>query len=139
MTTVHEECTIDEQRSVVRFFLYVQNDAMQRIFITKRFLFTAGSVCRVNPFIIGSRNSLKDVRKFVDDAPVQVRKWLRQQSKDFCAAGFDALVKRRDRCMDVRGEYVEKYFFFRFEYHMFYVLCSFVAYLLILTRSVRPI
>jgi hypothetical protein len=36
------------------------------------------------------------------------RKWLRQQSKDFCAAGFDALVKRWDRCINVGGGYVEK-------------------------------
>jgi hypothetical protein len=36
------------------------------------------------------------------------RKWLRQQSKDFCAAGFDTLVKRWDKCINVGGEYVEK-------------------------------
>jgi hypothetical protein len=40
--------------------------------------------------------------------PDEVRKWLRQQSKDFCAAGFDALVKRWDKCIDVGGGYVEK-------------------------------
>jgi hypothetical protein len=27
------------------------------------------------------------------------RKWLRQQLKDFYAAGFEALVKRRDKCI----------------------------------------
>jgi histone-lysine N-methyltransferase SETMAR len=34
--------------------------------------------------------------RFTDDAEVEmeVRKWLRQQSKDFYVAGFDALVKR---------------------------------------------
>jgi hypothetical protein len=31
----------------------------------------------------------------------------RQQSKDFCAAGFDALLKRWDKCINV-----EKYIFF---------------------------
>jgi hypothetical protein len=35
-----------------------------------------------------------------DDAR-QGRKWLRLQSKDFYAAGFDALVKRWDKCIDV--------------------------------------
>jgi histone-lysine N-methyltransferase SETMAR len=32
---------------------------------------------------------------FVDDKGVEIemQKWLRQQSKDFCAVGFDALVK----------------------------------------------
>jgi hypothetical protein len=36
----------------------------------------------------------------VDDEEVEteVRKWLRQQSKDLCAVGFDALVKRWDKC-----------------------------------------
>jgi hypothetical protein len=33
------------------------------------------------------------------------RKWLRQQSKDFYVyvAGFDALVKRWDKCINVGG------------------------------------
>jgi hypothetical protein len=35
-------------------------------------------------------------KRFADDKEVEteVRKWLRQQSKDFYAAGFDAPVKR---------------------------------------------
>jgi hypothetical protein len=40
--------------------------------------------------------------------PDQVRKWLRQQSKDFYVAGFDAQVKRLDKCISVGGGYVEK-------------------------------
>jgi hypothetical protein len=32
-----------------------------------------------------------------------VWKWLRQDSKAFYAAGFDALVKRLDKCIDVGG------------------------------------
>jgi hypothetical protein len=40
--------------------------------------------------------------------PGQVQKWLRQKSKDFYAAGFDALVKRRDKCTSVGEGYVEK-------------------------------
>jgi hypothetical protein len=89
-----------------------------------------GSVCRVKRFANGSRNSLKDVRKS-QMLPGQIRKWLRQQSKDFCAAGFDALVKRWDKCISVAGEYVEKYMFSSgFEYHMFHVLFPFMAYLL---------
>jgi hypothetical protein len=53
------------------------------------------------------RNTLKDVRKS-QMMPDQVRKWLRQQSKDFCAAVFDPLVKRRDKCINGGGGYVEK-------------------------------
>jgi hypothetical protein len=41
--------------------------------------------------------------------PDQVQKLLRQQSKDFCAADFDALVKQWDKCITVGGGYVEKY------------------------------
>jgi hypothetical protein len=37
-----------------------------------------------------------------------MRKWLRQQSKDFYAGDFHALVKRLDHYIDVGGEYVEK-------------------------------
>jgi hypothetical protein len=36
---------------------------MQRIFLRKCFLFTAGRVRRVKRFTAGSRNSLMDVRK----------------------------------------------------------------------------
>jgi histone-lysine N-methyltransferase SETMAR len=47
---------------------------------------------------------------FADEEALETetRKWLRQPSKDFCAAGFDALVKRWDKCISVEGGYVEK-------------------------------
>jgi hypothetical protein len=48
-----------------------------------------------------------DVRKS-QMMPDQVRKWLTQQPKDFCAAGYDALVKRWNKCINVGGGYVEK-------------------------------
>jgi histone-lysine N-methyltransferase SETMAR len=49
-------------------------------------------------------------KRFTDDEEVEteVRKWLRQQSKNFHAACFDSLVKRRDKCINVDGGYVEK-------------------------------
>jgi hypothetical protein len=43
-----------------------------------------------------------------EEIEMAVRKWLRQQSKDFYATEFDALVKRWDKCMNVGGEYVER-------------------------------
>jgi hypothetical protein len=82
------EYTTEEQSSVVLFF-GGQADSMQRIFMKKSFLFTVGSVCRVKRFTTGSRNSLKE-----EEVETEVWKWLRQQSKDFYAAGFSALVKR---------------------------------------------
>jgi hypothetical protein len=80
-----------------------KKDSIQRVFIKKYFLFTVRRVCRVKRFsLIGER--------FSDDEDVEteVRKWLRQQSKDFFAAGFDALVKQWDKCISVGGGYVEK-------------------------------
>jgi hypothetical protein len=60
-------------------------------------------------------------------------KWLRQHSKDFYAAGFNALVKRWDKCINVGGGYVETQMLFsRFKYHMFYILYQFLTYLLTL-------
>jgi polyphosphate kinase 2 (PPK2 family) len=88
--TVLEGCTTDEQLSVVQFF--EQKDSMKGIFIKKCFLLTVGSVCLVQRFKTASRNSFKDVRKSHYDE-TEVQKWLRQQSKNFCVAGFGALVK----------------------------------------------
>jgi hypothetical protein len=39
---------------------------------------------------------------------MKVWKWLGQQSNDFYAAGFNALIKQWDKCIDVGGGYVEK-------------------------------
>jgi hypothetical protein len=70
-------------------------------------MFKVGSIYRVKRFRTQSRNSLKGVRKseMMSD---QVREWPRQQSKDFYALRFDALVKRWDKCINVGGGYVEK-------------------------------
>jgi hypothetical protein len=76
---------------------------MQSISIKKNFLFTMERVCHVKRFRLGGK-------RFADDEEVEteVRKWLRKQSKDFYAAGFDALVKQWDTYISVGGEYVEK-------------------------------
>jgi hypothetical protein len=47
-------------------------------------------------------------RSKVTDNETEVRKWLRQQSEDFYAAGFDTLVKRLDKFINVGEGYVEK-------------------------------
>jgi hypothetical protein len=43
-----------------------------------------------------------------EEVETEVLKWLRQQSKDFYAAGFDAVVKGWDMCINVGGGHVEK-------------------------------
>jgi hypothetical protein len=39
---------------------------------------------------------------------MEVTAWFRQQAKEFYAAGFQGLVKRWDKCLNVQGDYVEK-------------------------------
>jgi hypothetical protein len=73
----------------------------------KCLLFTVGTFCRVKRFTTHSINSPKDIRKSLMMRD-QMRKWLRQQSKDFYAEGFDELVKRWNKCMNVGRGYVEK-------------------------------
>jgi hypothetical protein len=102
METVFEEYTTEEQRPVVRFSCG-QMDSMQRIFIRKCFLFTVGTVCYVKRFSLGGERLASD-----EEVEMEVRKWLRQQSKDFYAAGFHTLVKGWDKCTNVGGGYVEK-------------------------------
>jgi hypothetical protein len=105
MATMLEQYTTEEQCPVVRFC--GQKDSMQRIFIKKCFLFTVGSVCCVKRFTTGLRNSLKEVQNS-QMMPDQVQNWLRQQPKDFYAVGFDALVKRWDKCINAGEGYVKK-------------------------------
>jgi hypothetical protein len=64
--------------------------------LKKRFLFTVGSVCRIKWFTAGCKG-------FADDEEVEteVWKWLRKQSKDFYAAGFDVLLKGWDKYISV--------------------------------------
>ena len=47
---------------------------------------------------------------FPDDDAVEkaVRAWIRQQPKEFYAAGFQGLVKWWDKCLNLYGDYVEK-------------------------------
>jgi hypothetical protein len=71
-------------------------------------LFMVRSVYRVQRFTIGSRNSGLGGKHFTDEVETELRKWLKQQSNDFCATGFEALVKRWDKRISVGGGYVEK-------------------------------
>jgi hypothetical protein len=95
------------KNNVILYVFRGETRSIERVFIKKCFVFMTGSVCHVKGFTTGSRNSLKDVRKS-QMTPNQVRKWLRQQSEDFYTAGFHALVKRWDKCINVNGGYDEK-------------------------------
>jgi hypothetical protein len=100
MATVAEECTTEEQKSVTRFLWAKCLNASD--FYNEIFPLYVGSVCRMKRFRLPGK-------RFSDDEEVEteVPKWLRQQSKDFYAAGFDAPVKRSDRCINV-GEDISR-------------------------------
>jgi hypothetical protein len=74
-----------------------------------------GSVCRI-------KRSITGVKCFGDDEEVEteVRKRLRQQSDDISAAGFDALVKRWNKCIHVGG-YREFFPVSNITYFTFYI------------------
>jgi hypothetical protein len=44
----------------------------------------------------------------MEEFKTELWKQLRQQSKDFCAAGFDALIKQWDKRINVSGGYVKR-------------------------------
>jgi hypothetical protein len=98
---VLEAYATKELRYVVRFC--GQKDSMQKILIKKCLLFTVGSVCRVKRFSLSGK-SLTDE----EEVETEAWKWLRQQTEDFYVVGFDALVKRWDKCNNAGGGYIEK-------------------------------
>jgi hypothetical protein len=78
MTTMLEEFTTEEQRSVMRFLSAKGTRCKE---------YSQRSVCHVKVFHLGGK-------QFADEeVEMEVQKWLRQQSKDICAAGIDTLVK----------------------------------------------
>ncbi|GBO04105.1 hypothetical protein AVEN_149623-1 [Araneus ventricosus] len=49
-------------------------------------------------------------KHFTDDDDIQheILLWMRQQPKEFYAAGIGVLIKRWDKCINIGGDYVEK-------------------------------
>jgi hypothetical protein len=89
MPTMLEEYTVEDQSSFARF------------------LWTKGPIANVihkEVFLIYCWKCLP--LKAVNNSVAG--KWLRQQSKYFYAAGFNTLVMRWDKCVNVGGGYVEK-------------------------------
>jgi hypothetical protein len=66
------------------------------------------SVCDYSVFVLFCVEIFFQGCSKVSDDETEVRKWLRQPSKDFYAAGFYALVKQWDKCISVGGGYIEK-------------------------------
>jgi hypothetical protein len=134
MATVLEECSTKKQRSVVRF-LWAEGLIAKDVHKEMSSVYVVKCLSR-KWFTTGPRNCHLGGTRFADDVGVEteVRKWLRQQSKDFYAAGFDALVKRWDK-LSMLVEVMSRnicFSFYRLEYHMFYVLYPIMTYLLTL-------
>jgi hypothetical protein len=131
MATVLEECTIEEQSFLVRF-LWAKGLTAKDI---RKEMFPVYSGKCLSRKAVHNRVE-KRGNRFADDKDVQTEegKWLRQESKNFCAAGFDALVKQWDKCIMLVEDMSGNKSFSRFKYHMLYVLYPFVTYLLTLPR-----
>jgi hypothetical protein len=124
MTTVLEMCTTEEQCSFVLFLCF-----------HKEMFPVYGGKCLLRKTIhVWAKKRGKHFA--VGEVQTEVRKWLRQ-SEDFYAAGFDAQVKRLDRCIMLMEDMSRNNFFSPGSNITvcFYVLYPFVAYLL----SVPPV
>jgi hypothetical protein len=105
MATVLEECITEEQRSVVRFLWAKGLNANN---IHKEMFPVYGGRCLSRKAVHNWVEKFSQGRSNVADDEMEVQNWLRQQSKDFYVEGFDALVKRWDKSINVGGGYVEK-------------------------------
>jgi hypothetical protein len=103
--TLLEEYATEEQHSIVRF-LWAKN--LNTNGIHKEILPGYGGECLSRKAVYNWIEKFSQGRFKVAGDETEVRKWLRQQSKDFYAADFDALVKRWDKCISVCGGYDEK-------------------------------
>jgi hypothetical protein len=117
--------------SVLLCVFYEQSDWMQRIFIKKCFLFTVGSVCHVKRFIAGWQ-TLRWWRR-VSNGGVEVAE---TTVKRLPCCGFRLTGKAMGQVYQCWWRICQEVnVFFRFEYHMFYVLYPFVTHLLTLPRA----
>jgi histone-lysine N-methyltransferase SETMAR len=89
--------------------------------------------------LFGPRKEHLGGKRYTDDEEVEteLRKWLRQQSKDFCAAGVDALVKRWDNVSMLVEDMSRNKCFSQVGISHVYVLYLFVTCLLTLPRIRR--
>ena len=105
-------CTTTEQRGVVRF-LWAKN--MEAKDIHKEMLPMYGEhyLSRqaihnwVQKFSEG-HTSIEDEHRAGRPVEIATQETFRQQPKEFYAAGFQGLVKRWDKCLNLYGDYVEK-------------------------------
>ena len=61
----------------------------------------------VQKFLEG-RTSIEDEHRSGQPVEISMLETFRQQPKEFYVAGFQGLVKRWDKCLNLYGDYVEK-------------------------------
>jgi hypothetical protein len=118
MATVLEECNTEEKCSGVRSLLAKGLNTKD---IPKEMFPVYGGKSLSRIAVHNWVEKFSQGRLKVADDETEMRNWLRQQSKDFCTAGSDAVVKTWDKCINVGGGYVEKYIFF-FQFQISHVL-----------------
>jgi hypothetical protein len=119
MATMLAVYTTEKQRSVVHFSWAQGLNAKD---IHKEMFPVYGGKCLSRKAVHNWVENLKDIRKS-QMMPEQVRKWLRQQSKDFYAVGFRRTSKAMGQVYQCWWRICREKnaFFFRFEYHKFYI------------------
>ena len=101
-------CTTIEQRGVVRFLWTKKMEAKD---IHKEMLPMYGEHCLSRQAVHNWVQKFSEGRtRIEDDDGVEraVRAWFRQKPKEFYDAGFQGLVKRWEKCLNLYGDYVEK-------------------------------
>jgi hypothetical protein len=101
MVTVLDEYTTEKQISLVRFLF--ANRLNSKDIYNEMFPIYGGKCLSRT----AGHHWVANVSLMTEDVETEVRKWLRQQLKDFYSAGFNTLVKRWDKFIGVGGRYVE--------------------------------
>jgi hypothetical protein len=132
MAIVLEECTTEEQRSLVRCLSAKGHNAKV---IHKEIFPVYGGKCLSRKAVHNWVEKFSEGRLKVADDETEVRKWLRPQSKDFLCCGFQRTGKAMGQVYQCWWRICREINVFpRFEYLMCDVLYSFVTYFLILSR-----
>jgi hypothetical protein len=102
MATVLQKCITDISVLLCVFFL--SEKELNTNYIHKEIFPVYGNKCLYRKTVHNRVEKCSQRRSTIAQMMHDlVRQWLSQQSKDFYAAGFVALVNRWDKCMNVAG------------------------------------
>jgi len=100
MPTLPLKSSRNEQRAVIRFFLWAKGPHPPY----------SPDLAPSDYHLFGPMKKMLGRQKFTSDTEVQsvVRQWLGQQPASFFASGIQKLVDRWDKSLNELGQYVEK-------------------------------